>query len=406
MPWIAAALMTLTLAATPVELRPVEGPAREVLLEAIEAEQLVVRASADAPLERIPVNQVQRLRWIHPTEDTTSAGADASLNVQFIDGSTLPATSFVTTKNEATIGWPGSEPIVVGAESLRAVRMGKFPEAIERGWEEQLQRAVVTDIVSVLRKNGGIDSVAGILRDVQPEALKFEFEGDTIDVKRNKVVGISYYRPQAAQLPAPRGTLALRQGGQLRIDEVAMDGDRLRVKTVAQVRVSVPMTLVDHLDLASLSLTYLSELEPESSEWTPLIRIPAIQASLQRWYEPVRDVRPDGTPLALLVGGDEQPIARGLSLHSRTQLIYRLAGQYRRFACLAGIDPGSGLGKVQLTVLADDGVRFQQSIEAGADAVSLDIDLTGVNRLTLLVDYGDQSDVADHLILGDARLVK
>jgi len=412
MPWIAAAFTTVflmvssALADTLVELRPVEGSPRQVLLESMTADQLVVRGSADAPPETIPLNQVQQLRWIRPASDSNAPTDDSPLLVQFIDGSELPATSFVTSKGEATIGWTGGEPIVVGADLLRAVRLGTFPEAIERGWQEQLQKPVVTDIVSVLRKNGGIDSVAGILRDVQSDVLKFDFEGDTIDVKRTKVVGISYYRPQAAQLPAPRGTLALRQGGQLRIDQVSIDGDRLRVRTVAQANLLLPMPLVDHLDLASLSLTYLSALEPESREWTPLIRIPAIQAPLERWYEPSRDVRPDGSPLVLRVASDEQAFARGLSLTSRTQLIYRLAGQYRRFACLAGIDPEAGPGKVQLTVLADDGIRFQQSIEAGLDAVSIDIDLTGVNRLTLLVDYGDQSDVADHLILGDARLVK
>ena len=36
----------------------------------------------------------------------------------------------------------------------------------------------------------------------------------------------------------------------------------------------------------------------------------------------------------------------------------------------------------------------------------IEVDLTGVRRLTILVDFGDFGDVGDHLDLCDARLVK
>jgi hypothetical protein len=39
-------------------------------------------------------------------------------------------------------------------------------------------------------------------------------------------------------------------------------------------------------------------------------------------------------------------------------------------------------------------------------AFPVDLDITGVKRLKILVDFGEEMDIADHLNLCDARLTK
>ena len=102
-----------------------------------------------------------------------------------------------------------------------------------------------------------------------------------------------------------------------------------------------------------------------------------------------------------------QEFARGLAIHSRTEINYRLTDDYRTFQALVGIDPAMGEnGHVELVILADGKQLYRQAISGKDDARSIELDLTGVKRLTILVDFGEQLDIGDHLLLCNARLTK
>ncbi len=98
---------------------------------------------------------------------------------------------------------------------------------------------------------------------------------------------------------------------------------------------------------------------------------------------------------------------RGIALHSRTVAVYRLSGPYRRFQAIAGIDDRvRPRGNVRL-IISGDGRELLAKTIAGTDApLEIDVDLTGVRRLTIEVDFGEDLDVADHLDLCEARIVK
>jgi hypothetical protein len=407
MAWFTSILLASALAAVPqVEVHLTEGTSREGTLVSLTAETIVVESVESGSSEEIASTKVRQLQW-KTSQTARSAVEPGAVRVLFGDGSQLAAQSYVAAQGQATIGWPGTQPLQFPTERIRAVRLAKYPDAIDKSWQELLTRPIVADIVGVLRKSNELDHVQGVLQDVTPEVVKFQFDGDSIDVKRTKVVGIAYYRPQSDPLPPERGTLVLRDGSQLKIETVSSNADGgLQVRTIGGNELQVPGPLLDHLDFTGQSLTYLSGLDPEASDFTPLLRVRALETAIERWYAPQRDKRLNGEPLQLRVKGREQSFDKGLALHSRSQLVYRTANQYRRFQCLAGLDPALGTGQAQLTILADGTLRFQQILAASADAVPVEVDLSGVNRLTVLVDYGDQSDIADHVILGDARLIK
>jgi hypothetical protein len=51
-------------------------------------------------------------------------------------------------------------------------------------------------------------------------------------------------------------------------------------------------------------------------------------------------------------------------------------------------------------------VLFDEAIRGADEPRQLDISLAGVRRLQILVDYGEDLDVGDHLNLCEARIVK
>ena len=120
-------------------------------------------------------------------------------------------------------------------------------------------------------------------------------------------------------------------------------------------------------------------------------------------YSPRQDQNLEAGPLQV----DGKRFAKGVSLHSRTTIVYRLPDRYRRFVAVAGIDDSARpQGNVRLTIRGDDRPLFEGSVTGVEGAKTLDVDVTGVRRLTILADFGDDFDVGDHLDLCDARLLK
>ena len=116
-----------------------------------------------------------------------------------------------------------------------------------------------------------------------------------------------------------------------------------------------------------------------------------------------RDANIDGSRLQL---GDII-YDRGLVIHSRARLTWTLAGKYRRFRAIVGIsDIGGDHGDCSVHILGDDKVLWQSNSVRG-DSVPewIDCDLSGVQQLTVFVDYGARYDIADHFVLADAWLI-
>ena len=88
-------------------------------------------------------------------------------------------------------------------------------------------------------------------------------------------------------------------------------------------------------------------------------------------------------------------------------MTYRLSGDFQLFQSLVGIDPALGEnGHVELVVIGN-GKQLHRSTITGKDQASESkIDLQGATRLTILVDFGEQLDIGDHLLLCNARLTK
>lgn len=115
------------------------------------------------------------------------------------------------------------------------------------------------------------------------------------------------------------------------------------------------------------------------------------------------------------MGLEQQPLKldgkvyrKGLAMHSRSTVVYRLPGKFRTFTAVAGIDDSvrSAGGEVALEISGDGKSLWKGSIRGGTPPQTLEVDVTGVKRLEILADYGVGEDIADHLDLCEAKVVK
>jgi len=108
--------------------------------------------------------------------------------------------------------------------------------------------------------------------------------------------------------------------------------------------------------------------------------------------------------LPLQIG--KKSYTNGIGVFARSLLEYPLNKQFRRFSAEVGIDSiTKGKGSVVFEVYADDRKLWASPIMSGLDdARKVDLDITGVDRLRLIVNDGSDSNSFDAANWADAAL--
>jgi hypothetical protein len=141
---------------------------------------------------------------------------------------------------------------------------------------------------------------------------------------------------------------------------------------------------------------YLTDLE-----WQGLKYVPWADES----YPPQKNAGLGDRPL--LFRG--KPVSRGLWIHSQSTLTWRLAGDFRRFQAIVAIEDQGvrGRGEVDLRIKGDGKVLFEGPVRWSDAPAPLDLDVAGVREFEVHVGFGAFNyGPGDHLVLGEARLVK
>lgn len=172
----------------------------------------------------------------------------------------------------------------------------------------------------------------------------------------------------------------------------------LRAAHVSGVAWDIPLDAIFEMRVLRGRSVFLSDLTPLEAKHTPFL--PG-----SREWPMQRDRSVSGRPLRL--GGRE--LAKGLGMHSRSAVTYDLAGKYRSFHAVVGLDNTSaGEGTATCAVEIDGRRVFEQpALTHSQEPTRLPIiDVTGAKRLTLTVDFGELGDSQDHVDWCDAVLLR
>jgi len=253
----------------------------------------------------------------------------------------------------------------------------------------------------VLLSNG--DVAEGILNKLDGRKVEVEVgkKNVVIDVKQVAAIALS---TELADTLKPRGVYAQAvllgtartNGGRISLTAATSDGTTLTGTTLYGSSLEIPLERLAGLDLYQGRAVHLADLKPARYEFFPYLDY--------RW------------PLAndaSVVGKDlrigASTYARGLGLHSHSRVTYNLAGAYKRFEALVGLDPKTGRqGTARINLLADG-----KALEFGAAELSerqpslaIDVGVGGVKELVLEVLFGKRGDVQAHVNWVEIRLVK
>jgi hypothetical protein len=416
---VVALVVSLPAPARPAEVTAtrLDGSTVTGALERWTGSELAV-ATTDA-IQSIALKDLLSVRWHDAPLPRTAEDARARPVVELIDGSIIPIEQFQVAGGKATLS-PAARVrdqklLTVDVRHVAAVRFRELSADAVRQWQEIRALNLPSDVLVVMKREGrSLDYAEGVVGDVSADTIEVKLEDEPVSLDRARAAGIIYYRRNRGTPSNPQCVVTGDGGLRLVAAEAAAEGDTLRVKTPAGVELSWPLDEIHLADFSAGKLVYLSDLEPLSEAWAPLVGLPPGASIAAAYGKMRRDQSAFGRSLSLIIGetasgqpGQERAYAKGLAIRSRSEVVYRLPEGYRRFAAIAGIDPAtSGVGNVALTIRGDDRVLFETVIAGDQPPVPIDLDVRGVRRLTILIDYGRNLDHGDWLNLCDARLVK
>jgi hypothetical protein len=250
---------------------------------------------------------------------------------------------------------------------------------------------------TIVMANG--DTLSGEFAGLDEKRLLLETPLGKSPIERSGIRAV-LFNPTLTSTESLKGEgvlISLVDGSRFRARELAFGPlDRLTLRTLFGIELELPLSAVESMRFLGGCATYLSDLAPAEYKFEPFLKLD--------W--PLRiDRNVSGGFLTLR--GVEYP--RGLGVHSRSTITYRLDGKFRWFHAILGIDDDtSGKGSVVFEVLADGKRICKSDILTGSSApVPLErLDVSGAKLLTLRVDYATQGDIQDHADWCDALLIR
>jgi hypothetical protein len=250
---------------------------------------------------------------------------------------------------------------------------------------------------TVILRNG--DLLDGEFSGLDDKTLELETPLGKSAIERAGILAM-IFNPTLTRREPPQGEgvlVSLIDGSRFRGTDVKLEAaDQLSLKAGFDGRLALPLAAVESLRFLGGCATYLSDLTPLEYRFEPFFDV--------EW--PLRRDRSVAGGF-LKLRGVEYP--KGLGVHSRSTVTYRLAGAYRRFRATIGTDDSAaGRGSVVFEVLMDGKSAYKSDVLTGASpAVAIErLDVTGAKTLTLRVDYATDGDILDHADWCDALLIK
>ena len=383
-----AAMMLLAIvSASPIEISTIDGARHSGTLASADA--TVWKLDNDGNVLEVPLSSILEVRLPSKGETSPAPPHETVLT----DGSRIGTATVALSGDKLTIAGTSTDSIQLPRSAIENVRLAESPSSVDDQWAALLERERREDWL-VLRKQEKLDFVPGVISEINETHVVLLLDGDSVPVPRPKVFGV-ILRQRQTGAAKPGGIIELVSGDRLAVQSVSSQGADFTLQLAAGPSIVVPMQSVKAFDFSADKLTWLSSLKPRDIKHE------------FRFIDPAASMKNDRD-----VWGDElrlgnQTFTRGLCIRSKTAVQYRLNGDHSRFVALMGIQHGYA-GDVHVEISADGQRLLTQDVTPQDEAsFKIDLDISGKFVLEILVDYGKvESDIGDHLVLAEARLLK
>jgi hypothetical protein len=241
------------------------------------------------------------------------------------------------------------------------------------------------------------DSLNGRFDRIEDDVIHLITDVGSVELETRRTRAVLFNRTFLRR-NAARGSgcfLGLADGSLLVVESLLVEGKSATLGVPGGPSWTTRVDDVVFLQPRGGRAVYLSDLKPAGYRHVPFLEL--------NWPYSV-DRNLSGGPL----GAGGKMCLKGIGMHSASRLTYLTEGRYGRFdAALAVDDSTAGQGSVRFRVFVDGNPKFTSDTLRGGDRpLPISIDISGANRIDLVVDFADRADQWDHADWLDARFVR
>jgi hypothetical protein len=380
-----------------VEVRTLTGQTIKGNLESASDKELVISGNG-------PVAVAQIVDLVFSANQPQAS--DKYIDVELSDGSLLHCSQFTLKSSKVEL------KLVQGVEikdlPLAAVSyvLNDAQDAKNREeWQKLLSKRGKGDLLAIKAADGVVNPLEGTLGegDAQGDTIGFETStGKKARPRLDRIHGMAFLRQPNSDV-AP--TLCKAQDlsrDLLMVAKLTMSEQGYGLTTVAGAKAEFPFKSFTRWDFSKGKLTYLSDLEPKTTETSNVERVEHYR----------RDKNLDGEPIQLPQKNEDgvlalRMFAKGLSMHAYTELQYDIGGEYKEFKAILGVDPKvQGDSHVKVTIEGDGKELLTVEINRKDEPRPITLDVKNVKQLRIVVASAGLLDLGNHVCLADAKVSK
>ncbi|MFN5950684.1 MAG: hypothetical protein ACK43N_19475, partial [Pirellulaceae bacterium] len=258
-------------AAQQVRVEPMQGEAFDGRWLEGTPDRLVFQ-SADGP-RTFPAQDLQQIRVSggKATSNASGSGKEDGGILQLADG-TLLAVRTLEWKDGKGQWTSASDAGTLPANAVTWWLLRK-PDASQReSWDRMLSQKADGDQLVVVRGDGSVDQVVGTILSVSADQVEFEFDGQTIQAPKERLLGVVWFRKESPEV-SPGVAIESVDGSrwnatQWKWDRNDGDSGTLALQTSSGVSHRLRYDQLATIDFGTSNISWLAD-------------IPALQSSIQ-----------------------------------------------------------------------------------------------------------------------------
>lgn len=363
----------------------------------------------DGNVKAIAVGNINRIQYSRQPAEPS----DIANSVVLVDGSELFCIAFTIVDRELIGKTETDTEFRIKSRLIDSIRFPSVDTEFKKSWKKIVQAQRESDAL-VVSRDEKLQMIDGIFGDVAAESVSFTVGERTADVKRSRLAGMLFYRRVADELAPSVFVLKMEDGSSVQVQSLKVENEKLEVRTVAGASFAVEPASISNLDFMSKRELWLTDLEPATNDWTPLISGSSVLGSLKKFSMAKIDRGFSGKPLAVMNRDDDgswerKEFAKGFAIKGGGKLSFLLGRQYQRLTGSIGFDPDANSTGVAKLIIQVDGMdRVEQVLDAAKmkKPFPLDIELNESDRIVFQIEYHDRRSVGDILHAVDMKLVR
>lgn len=312
--------------------------------------------------------------------------------LRWSDGTTLFGKSLIGKEQSWTFSDVQGKPMEIGSGVVKSLQMRPLSGELLKAWESALTEPSESDALIVLRPGNTVDRVQGIIREIKPDAVVFDLEGQVVDVAYEKLAGVLWFR-KPVDRAKPTVALRLVRGGAIQADSFSLKDGVVQALSAAGGKVQLSVDQLAVLDYGSANVRWLSEVEALDVKLEKRVDWKLENRLLERSLMP-RMESSDG-------------LGKDLRFPSPGSYSFRVPDGFQRFqSTLERRDRGAHRSELRVEVWQDDARVWEKAISIDEESLEVDIALQPGKRVRLVIASASELKVGTDVVWLRPRLMR